>query len=421
LSLRQILKADPNDAIKSGAGQWGAGRRWAVRDILLAGQIALCCITVTSAFVALRGLGKSLNMELGFRPANAVRVQFALGQAGYSGEKAASFQRRLLAAASVLPGVEAIGYANSTPLALDQSENAVFARETTDMRPANIAFVAPYYLVSPGYFAAAGTSLLAGRDFSSADDAKGPPVAVVNQEFAHRLFHTDNVIGRYFKQFSGAPVEIVGVVANGKYATLNEEPTAAMFFPIAQKGSASTALVVRVHPDPTGVTSRDMAVAISKAIHDLDPAVPVQESSAWSSQLALQLFPAQLATVALSLFGAFGIVLSMTGTFGLASYSVTKRLRELSIRVALGARAKQILATALGRMLILLAIGCTVGLVLGAAASRLLSAVVYQATAKDPLVLCAVAGTMALTGLASIANPVRRALHIDPACILREQ
>jgi ABC-type antimicrobial peptide transport system permease subunit len=164
-----------------------------------------------------------------------------------------------------------------------------------------------------------------------------------------------------------------------------------------------------------------MAAAIRKTILDLDPAIPIQESSAWSSQLGLQLFPALVATVALSLFGAFGVLLSVTGTFGLASYSVTKRLRELSIRVALGARAKQILAAALGRMLLLIGIGSTIGLVLGAATSRLLSAIVYQASALDPIVLSAVPFTMILTGLASIANPVRRALHIDPACILREQ
>jgi ABC-type antimicrobial peptide transport system permease subunit len=164
-----------------------------------------------------------------------------------------------------------------------------------------------------------------------------------------------------------------------------------------------------------------MAAAIRKRILDLDPAIPIQESSVWSSQLGLQLFPAQVATVALSLFGAFGLLLSITGTFGLASYSVTKRLHELSIRVALGAQAKQILAAALGRMLMLLSIGSTIGLILGAAASRLLSAVVYQASALDPIVLCAVAFTMLLTGLVSIVSPVRRALHIDPAGVLREQ
>jgi predicted permease len=421
MPLRQILKANPNDAIKSGVGPSSAGRRWALRDVLLAAQIALCCITVTAAFVALRGLGKSLNMQLGFQPVNAVRVQFDLAQAGYSNETAASFQHRLLAAASQLQGVEAIGYANTTPLAIDQSGMAVFSPETTDMRPTNIAFGANDYSVSPGYFATAGTQLVSGRDISSADTQKSPPVAIVNQEFARRLFHADQVIGRYFKTLSGRPIQIVGIVADGKYDTLNEDPKPAIFFPIAQEGNTSTTLIVRIHPDPTGVTGRDMAAAIRKTILDLDPAIPIQESSAWSSQLSLQLFPAQAATVALSLFGAFGLLLSITGTFGLASYSVTKRLRELSIRIALGAQARQVLAAALGRMLVFLSIGSLLGLILGAAGSRLLSAVVYQASALDPIVLCAVAFTMLLTGLVSIVNPVRRALHIDPAGILREQ
>jgi ABC-type antimicrobial peptide transport system permease subunit len=135
----------------------------------------------------------------------------------------------------------------------------------------------------------------------------------------------------------------------------------------------------------------------------------------------LQLFPAQAATVALSLFGVFGLLLSITGTFGLASYTVSKRLRELSIRVALGAQAKQIVSAALGRMVILVTTGSVAGLLLGIAAGKLLSAIVYHASAQDPFVLFAVAITMLFTASLSIANPVRRALNIDPARLLREE
>jgi ABC-type antimicrobial peptide transport system permease subunit len=164
-----------------------------------------------------------------------------------------------------------------------------------------------------------------------------------------------------------------------------------------------------------------MAATLRKAVRDLDPGVPIRESGSWESQLAMSFFPAQVATIALGLFGAFGLLLSITGTFGLASYTVSKRMRELSIRVALGAQAKQILATALGRMLILLASGSVVGMLLGVATSRVLSAIVYQASAQDPLVLVAVVVTTLLAGVLSVANPVRRALHMDPASLLREQ
>ncbi len=135
----------------------------------------------------------------------------------------------------------------------------------------------------------------------------------------------------------------------------------------------------------------------------------------------MSFFPSQVATAALGLFGAFGLLLSIAGAFGLASYTVSKRLRELSIRVALGAPARQILTAALGRLLLLLGTGSVVGIVLGIAASRLLSAIVYQATAQDPFVLTAVAFTMVLTASLSVAGPVRRALRIDPATLLRDQ
>jgi ABC-type antimicrobial peptide transport system permease subunit len=164
-----------------------------------------------------------------------------------------------------------------------------------------------------------------------------------------------------------------------------------------------------------------MVATIRKTVRNLDSAVPIRESGSWKSQLALSFFPLQVATVALGLFGAFGLLLSIAGTFGLASYSVSKRLRELSIRAALGAQARQILSTALGRMLILLGSGTVVGIALGVAASRLLSAIVFQASARDPFVLAAVAFTLLLTGLLSVAGPVRRVLHLDPATLLREQ
>jgi ABC-type antimicrobial peptide transport system permease subunit len=164
-----------------------------------------------------------------------------------------------------------------------------------------------------------------------------------------------------------------------------------------------------------------MAATVRKVVRDLDPAIPIRVSSAWKNQLGLTFFVSQVATVALGLFGAFGLLLSITGTFGLASYTVSKRLRELSIRVALGAQAKQILSAALGRMLILLAAGSVAGLLLGVAASRVLSAIVYQASAQDPVVLAAVVLTMLLTGSLSVAGPVRRTLRIDPANVLREQ
>ena len=246
MPLRQIFKTDPNDAIKSGGTQSSAGRRWALRDVLLAAQIALCCVTVTAAFVSLRGLGKALTMDMGINPKHAVLTKFELSQAGYSNDAADHFQRQLLERVSQLPGVTAAAYATTTPLSMDTASSDVFSQQTTDFRPSNRAFDAYDYYVSPGYFTAAETPLLAGRDVSFTDTAKTPAVAVVNQEFARRLFHSDAAVGRYFKNSSGQPIQIVGVVADGKYFSLTEDQEAAAFFPISQKETTHTSFIVRI-------------------------------------------------------------------------------------------------------------------------------------------------------------------------------
>jgi predicted permease len=419
MPLRQIFKADPNDAIKSGGTQSPGGRRWALRDVLLAAQIALCCVTVTAAFVSLRGMTRATTMDLGFNPRNAVLTELQLSQAGYTTETGARIQRQLLDQVVQLPGVKAAGYANTTPLGDDPDTMGIYTTQTTEFKSSNKSFDAFYYYVSPGYFAAAETPLLAGRDVSFADTAKTPPVAVVNQEFVRRFFHGGQGIGSYFRKFSDAPIQIVGVVADGKYLALGEGQEAAVFYPISQTPNTATTFIIRAQGSGPGTA--DLATTVRKVVHDLDPTIPIRQSRPWTTAMAFSFFPAEVATVALSIFGAFGLLLSIAGTFGLASYTVSQRLRELSIRVALGAQGRQILSAALGRMLILLASGSVVGIALGLATSRVLASVVYHASAQDPLVIAAVAFTMMLTGAVAVIGPVRRALHADPAVLLREQ
>jgi predicted permease len=430
MPLRQIFKTDPNDAIKNGGNQSSSsssmGRRWALRDVLLAAQVALCCVTVTAAFVSLRGLGRAMTMNMGINPQHAVLTRFELNQAGYTDVTSDQFQRQLLERVSHLPGVETAAYGTTTPLSMDTDESDVFTQQTTDFRSSNRASDTYNYWVSPGYFVAAGTPLLAGRDLSFDDTAKSPAVAVVNEEFARRLFqldhaHSGEAVGRYFKNGSGQSVQVVGVVADGKYFSLTEDQEVVTFHPILQGTTGHTSFLVRLRADSPDVAAIEMAGTMQRVIRDLDPAVPIRVCAPWKSTLGMTYFVAQVATVALGLFGAFGLLLSITGTFGLASYSVSKRLRELSIRVALGAQARQVLSAALGRMMILLASGSVVGMLLGVGASRVLSAIVYQASAQDPFVLGAVAVTVLVTGSLSVAGPVRRALRIDPANVLREQ
>src|SRR5262249_55187184 len=155
------------------------------------------------------------------------------------------------------------------------------------------------------------------------------------------------------------PIQIVGVVVDGKQVSLSEDPKPALFYPISQRNATSTVIIARTHRD-----TAEMVDGIRRAIRDLDPSIPIERLGPWNSQLSMILLPSQVAAIALGLFGAFGLLLSIAGTFGLASYTVSKRLRELSIRLALGAQARLILSAALGRMLVLLGIGSLAGIAL---------------------------------------------------------
>jgi hypothetical protein len=276
------------------------------------------------------------------------------------------------------------------------------------------------YDISPLYFEAAGTALLAGRTFSWRDDKNAPRVAVVNREFASRVLGsiTDGV-GRYFKLPDGTHIQVVGLVEDGKYMSLTEEPQAAMFFPMLQSPSSQTFLVVR----PKGELGRDpqqLAAAIRSKLRDLDAELPA-ETETWTSALVAVMFPSRLATVSLGILGLMGAMLSITGIFGMAAYSVSKRLRELGIRIALGATRREVLQAALGRPFRLLAIGSAAGLALGILASRVLAFIVYQATPRDPLVLAGVVLAMSLLGLLATWLPAQRALSVDPAILLRDE
>jgi predicted permease len=414
--VRQILRADPYQGIKTGGIPWTFSRRFAFRDLLLAGQIAVCAVLVTASLVAVRGMIRSLRSNFGFVPQNALQVYTELDMAGYKGEQGAAIQKRMLQAVENLPGVTAAAYADRIPLNLGWNQQTVFSDATTDYRRSNEAAEPLEYYVSPGYFRAAGTSLLEGRPFTWDDRRDEPLVAVVNPQFARMLFGSGvNAIDKYFKINNGTRVRVVGIVEEGKYKTLSEDPQPAMFLSILQFSSSSTWMTVRTKQD-----AQQLVPTIGQTLHALDPGLPVTINT-WEKELGTALLPAQAASIALGMLGAMGALLSITGIFGMAAYSVSKRMRELGIRVALGARRREVLRAALGRAFQLLAIGSLVGLALGILASRVLAYIVYEATPKDPVVLAGVILAMLLLGLAATWIPARRALSIDPMILLREE
>jgi len=417
--VRQVLSANPYEVVKSGSSA-GPGRRWTVRDLLLVLQIAICAVLVTSSIVAVRGLVRSLHSNFGFEPRAVMMADTDLKMAGYIGDRVPAMQRHMIEAVETLPGVAHVAAANSTPLGGVQVKPPVFKDEAHDFRPANASATTFQYDISPNYFQAAGTSLLAGRAFSWNDDKNAPRVAVVNREFAHQVFASiPAAVGSYFRLSDGTRIQVVGLVEDGKYMSLTESPQTAMFFPLLQSPSSQTFLLVRSKGD-AGRDPQQIAEAVRGKLRLLDAGLPL-ETETWSNDLDAAMFPARLATISLSVLGIMGAMLALTGIFGMAAYSVSKRLRDLGIRLALGAHRRELLQAALGRPLKLLAIGSAAGLLLGVLASRVLALLVYQATPRDPLVLATVVLAMSLLGLAATWIPAQRALSVDPLILLREE
>ena len=414
--VRQVLHTDPYEIVKSGS-LTKLGRRITFREVLLGVQIAICALLITSSMVAVRGLLRSLHSNFGFEPRDVILADTDLDMAGYSPDAVPAMQKRMIEAIQTIPGVSAVGLANCPPLAgCGSSRAAVFTNETSDLRPSNIAASAMMYQISPEFFAVAGTPLVAGRAFTLHDDKDAPRVAVINQEFARKVIGSwADAVGRYYKMGNGTRIQVVGIVEDGKYTSLTEEPQAAMFLPILQSPSSESFLMARSKSDP-----QQLAGAIRDKLRDLDAGLPAFIQT-WPRAMDFFLFGSRMATVALGVLGALGAILSITGIFGMAAYSVSKRLRELGIRMALGAQRKEVLRAALGRAIKLLAFGSAAGLLLGILASRVLASIVYQATPRDPLVLAGVVLAMALLGLLATWIPARRALSIDPAILLREE
>jgi hypothetical protein len=412
-NLGSLFAARASDRAKEVALRLALGSRRGliVRQLLTEALL----ISVAGGAIGLGG-GVLILHLLGFEPQGTMLAAADLHMGGYDGDRMPQMQRRMLDSISAIPGVSSVGYVTRPPLSIGSGDSFVYTDATMDFRPTNVAADAMVYNISAGYIQAAGTHLLAGRDLAFSDDKSAPKVALINRTFAIKVFGSiQKAIGGHFKYWGSERAQVVGVVEDGKYRTLTEDQMPAMFLSFLQYPRSDTTFVVRTARDP-----QEMNAALQRTLSAIDPSLPLVIRP-WNAELDWALFSARIATIALGILGLLGAMLAVTGIFGMASYVVSKRLRELGIRVALGASSKQILGASLSRAFRLLAIGSIAGIVLGLLATRVLGSIVYQATPKDPLVLAGVTLTMLLLGMLAALLPARRALSVDPLILLRDQ
>jgi hypothetical protein len=270
------------------------------------------------------------------------------------------------------------------------------------------------FTISPGYLEAAGTRLLSGRDISWHDTKTTPYVAVVNQTFARKMWGETSAIGQRFI-LRDHLTEVVGVAEDGKYYEIMEPQQPVVFLPLFQTESGVAVFVIR-----TTRAQNEMVTALERTLSAIEPNALITVQT-WPDAMAGVLFPARAASVGLGVMGLLAAMLAVTGIFGMAAYNVSRRMKELGIRVSLGARAMHVMRTAVGRPIVLLVVGSLAGLLLGVFASRLLGQIVYQANPRDPVVVIGAVLIMALLGIAASAIPALRALAIDPSKLLREE
>jgi len=400
--------------MKSGPVDSTPLRRFSQRDVLVGAQIAICMLLVTASLVSVRGMVRMMHTPLGFQPQGAMLVQIDLREIEERGDALLEKQKAMFEAVQKIPGVTTAGAVNRVPFTGGLRGVPIFPPGTTDFN-LNNSVLAPYvFTMSPGYLEAAGTRLLSGRDVSWHDTKTTPYVAIVNRTFAQKMWGETPAIGQRFI-LQNHLTEVVGVAEDGKYYEIMDSQQPVLFLPLLQTENGAAVFVVR-----SPRAQNEMAAALEHTISAIEPNALITVQS-WPDAIAVTFFPARAATVAVGVMGLLAAMLAVTGIFGMAAYNVSGRMKELGIRVALGARTKHLISTAVGRPIILLGVGSLLGLLLGVFAKRLLEHVVYQANPLDPIVVIGAVLTMALLGIAASAFPALRALAVDPSKLLREE
>jgi len=391
-------------------------RRLNLRDILVTAQVALSVVLLIGSILVVRSLQHALSLNLGFEPRHAAVLSYDFAAQGYDEQRGREFQRRLLEKVRSLPGIEAAGIIDGLPLTLNISNSGIHVEGRPDPRAGEIP-LANMYFITPGYLKAMRTRLLAGRDLDQRDSKDAPLVALVNEAFVRQLLPGVDPIGRRFRhRTDGKWIQIAGVVEDGKYRSLGETPSPTVFEPMDQSWTAGQTLVAR-----SPLAETETLRLLRRAVTELDPSLTVFSDGSLTSALGLALFPAKLVAVVLASFGLLAVVLATTGVYGIMAYAVSRRTREIGIRVALGAAPIEVLRVVLTRSALLLAVGIAIGFAMAFAAGQFFAQILYGISAHDPLTyLCAIA-LMALVAFVACWVPARRAIRLDPLLALRTE
>ncbi len=398
------------------------GRRITLRSVLIVAQIAMCAILLTATGLFLRSLEKAASIDIGFRSHGMVSLQVDPRVNGYSPERTVTFLHELRDRIAAKPGVQSAVITDTLPLSGGGRSDSISAvvRPKGDTGSNAGSANTELYMVMHGYLSTMGISLIAGRDFQHEAATAGPKAAIVNEEFVRQIFGSENPIGQLVTG-GGITYQIIGVAGNIKSRTLGESTRAVLFRSIDQTVSYDPAMmgytvVIRYAGDAGAILS-----AARESVRELDSAIAVYNVSTIEEHIKEAFVLPRLAATLFGVFGAIGMILAAVGLYGMMSYSVSRRTREIGIRMALGAQAAQVQRLILRQGVVLSLIALGLGIPGAIAISRLFTSVLYGIGNNDPLTFAAVPVFLLAIALAACWIPARRAARVNPQVVLRSE
>ncbi|MGH9934658.1 MAG: ABC transporter permease [Blastocatellia bacterium] len=408
-------------ALKDGADTGAGRRRFNPRKLLVVAQVALSFLVLIGAGLCVRSLQRLQAIDAGFDPARTLVMSLDPGLSGYDETRGQIFYQQVVERVTGLPGVESASLAQLTPLSDDLLTRRTAVEGYEPQPGENMSFF--YNVVGPRYFATLRTPLVSGRDFTPRDRAGAPQVVIINETLARRYFPNGDALGKrlIFGAYRGSPIplqrlEIVGVVKDSKYLDLTKETGRMMFLPLAQSYRPEMRLHARTAQDPTA-----MAAAIRREAQKLDASLPIYNIKTLEEQKDRSLYTARLAATLLSVFGGLALLLASVGLYGVMAYAVSQRRREIGVRLALGARQRDVFRLVIKEGMTLVAAGVALGLAGAIAGTRLLTAFLYGVEPTDAATFIGVALLLAVVALLANYLPARRAARTDPMQALRAE
>jgi predicted permease len=399
--------------IKNENAGGGPGRRLTMRNALVVGQVAVSLLLLVTAALFLRSLQARMQVDAGFGKAPAAMVWFTIPAEKFDSARRVAVLDEIVRRSAAIPGVRSVGVIDNIMLnPLSQQGKRINVAGFTPPK-GQLGFDIDYAAADSGFFDAAGVTILRGRNFTTADGPGAPRVAIINEVLAQRFWPNHDAIGQTFRSDT-TTFRIIGVARNTKVRSLGEAPRGFIFAPYRQAFSNNVMLVAR-----TDGNAERTAVRLLGVLRETSPDLLLLQTKTLSSHLAAMMLPARLGAIAFTLFAGLALALAVLGVYGVVSYAVARRTREVGIRLAVGASPAGVVRLLMREGMTLVVVGAAIGLALGIVATRLLESLLFGVRAGDPLTF--VGAPLLLLGVGAVASllPARRASRIDPARVLK--